>query len=109
MLTFIQSAGVTPEVNLRITQVRKCTKGIHPGFETQGRHHQKSKTEESVAPQKDLCSPKISKKNNCLTHRQRDIYPDSRHVHSEANIQITSVIVNNHMTRCFTELMCLRQ
>ena len=34
MLTSIQSAGVTPEVNLIITQVR--TQGIHPGFETQG-------------------------------------------------------------------------
>ena len=36
MLTSIQSAGVTPEVDLRITQVRKHTKRIHPGFETQG-------------------------------------------------------------------------
>ena len=52
MLTSIQSAGVTPEVNLRITQARKYAKGIHSGFETQGRHHQKSKTEVSVAPRK---------------------------------------------------------
>ena len=43
-LTSVQSAGVAPEVNLRITQVRKHAKGIHPGFETQGRRHQKSKT-----------------------------------------------------------------
>ena len=43
MLTSIQSAGVTPEVNLRITQVRKHAEGIHPGFETEGRCHQKSK------------------------------------------------------------------
>ena len=45
-LTSIQSAGVAPEVNLRITQ--ESTQGIHPGFETQGRRHQKSKTGVSV-------------------------------------------------------------
>ena len=55
MLTSIQSAGVAPEVNLRITQVRKHM-GIHLGFET--RHHQKSKTVVSVAPRKGLMSSK---------------------------------------------------
>ena len=40
--------GVAPEVNLR-------KEGIHPGFETQGKH-QKSKT---VAPKNDLCPPEI--------------------------------------------------
>ena len=30
----------------------ESTQGIHPGFETQGRHHQKSKTGVSVAPRK---------------------------------------------------------
>ena len=54
----IQSADVAPEVNLRITQVRKRTEGIHPGFETQGRRHQKSKTGLSLAPQKGLMSSK---------------------------------------------------
>ena len=34
-------------------------KGIHPGFETQGRRHQKSKTGVSVAPRKGLLSSKI--------------------------------------------------
>ena len=37
--------------------------GIHPGFETQGRHHQKSKTGVSVAPQKGLMSSKNFLKN----------------------------------------------
>ena len=60
MLTSKQSAGVAPELNLRITQVRKHAKGIHPGFETQGRHYQKSKTGVSVAQRK---GPKIKKKN----------------------------------------------
>ena len=62
MLTSIQSAGVAPEVNLRNSlhigdKARK--RGIHPGFETQGRHCQKSKTEVSVAPRKGLMSSKI--------------------------------------------------
>ena len=30
--------------------------GIHPGFDTQGSHHQKSKTVVSVAPRKKLCT-----------------------------------------------------
>ena len=37
----------------------KSTQGIHPGFETQGRHHQNSKTGVSVAPWKGLMSSKI--------------------------------------------------
>ena len=58
----MQSAGVTPEVNLRnlLCAVKEARKlGIHPGFETQGRHHQKSKTGVSVASQKGLMSPKM--------------------------------------------------
>ena len=46
-LTSMQSAGVAPEVNLRNslhTGGKACKRGIHPGFETQGRHCQKSKT-----------------------------------------------------------------
>ena len=49
------SAGLAPEVNLRNslhTGDKTCEPGIHPGFETQGRHHQKSKSGVSVAPQK---------------------------------------------------------
>ena len=34
-------------------------RGIHPGFETQGRRNQKSKTGVLVAPQKGLVSSKI--------------------------------------------------
>ena len=59
MLAAKRSAGVTPEVNLKIlfTQAMKhACEGSHPGFETQGRHHQKSKTGISVAPQKGLMS-----------------------------------------------------
>ena len=32
---------------------RHASEGIHPGFKTQGRHHQNSKTGVSVAPEKD--------------------------------------------------------
>ena len=62
MLT-TQSAGVAPKMNLRITTGEKaCKQGIHPGFETQSRHHQKSKTGVSLAPQKGLVSSKKLKK-----------------------------------------------
>ena len=44
-------------------QARKHTNnGIHPGFETQGRRHQKSKTGVSVTPQKGLVSYKNLKR-----------------------------------------------
>ena len=62
MLTSIQLAGVTPEVNLRNSLYagdKAHKQRIHPDFETQGRHHQKSKTGVSVAPQKGLMSSKI--------------------------------------------------
>ena len=67
MLDIQRSAGVTPEVNMRSPlhageQVLKSM--IHPGFETQGRHHQKSKTGVSLAPQSGLMS---SQKNQTCT------------------------------------------
>ena len=62
MLAAKRSAGVTPEVNLRElvtrTPLPSVNKAAHSGFETQSRHHKKSKTGVSVAQQKDLCSPK---------------------------------------------------
>ena len=59
------SRGVIPEVNLRNSLhagSKACKWGMHPGFETQGRHHQKSNTGVSVAPQKELMSSKNFKK-----------------------------------------------
>ena len=46
-----------------------CKREIHPGFETWGRRHQKSKTVISVAPQKDLCPRKklIKRKKNYIS------------------------------------------
>ena len=41
-------------------------KDAHSGFETQMRCHQKSKTEVSVAPQKDICPPNFLKKKNMV-------------------------------------------
>ena len=35
---------------------KTCKQGIHPGFETQGRRHRKSKTGVSVVSQKGLLS-----------------------------------------------------
>ena len=45
---------------------QESTQGIHPGFETQSRCHQKSKTVVSVTPQKGLMSSKFffKKKNH---------------------------------------------
>ena len=55
-------------------QVMKYTsKGIHSGFETQDRHHQKSKAGVSVAPQKGLMSSiflKIKLCNVCATEKK---------------------------------------
>ena len=61
MLAVNRSASVTPVVNLTNSlhageEAHK--QRIHPGFEIQGRHHQKSKTRVSVAPQKGLMSSK---------------------------------------------------
>ena len=57
MLVAKRSAGIAPEVP-------SVNQAAHSGFETQRRHHQKSKTWVSVAPQKDL--PKIKKETKSL-------------------------------------------
>ena len=77
MLAVKRSVGVTPEVNLRNplhAGEETCKRGIHSGFETQGRRHQKSKTGVSVAPQKGLGSSenlflKTKKKKFIFTSR----------------------------------------
>ena len=62
MLATKRSAGVAPEVNLRerVTHMPppSMNKASHSGFETQRRHHQKSKTRVSGAPKKGLVSSK---------------------------------------------------
>ena len=61
MLPDKSSAVVTLEVNLDNplhANNKACEQGIHPGFQMEDRHHQKSKTGVSVAPQKGLKSPK---------------------------------------------------
>ena len=55
MLVIKRSVGVAPEVTLRNSMHggnKACKQGIHSGFETQVRCHQKSKIGTSVAPQK---------------------------------------------------------
>ena len=62
MLAAKMSAGVAPEVKLRNplhTNDEACKWGINPVIGTQGRHHQKSKTGVSVAPQRDWCPPNL--------------------------------------------------
>ena len=68
-----RSTGVAPEVNLGIIQARNQQvrdphttrkQRLHPGFETTGRRHQKSKTGVSVTPQKGLTPPNLYFKKN---------------------------------------------
>ena len=63
MLAAKRSAGVAQEVNFRehVTCLPppSSNKTTHPGFETQRRRHQKSKTGVSVAPQKGLMSSNL--------------------------------------------------
>ena len=61
MLAIKRSAGVAPGVNLRNplhALNEACKQEIQPGFENQGRCHQKSKTGVSVVPLKGLMSYK---------------------------------------------------
>ena len=82
MLAVKRLAGVAPEVHLRNPlQAGKGAhkQGIHPGYETQSRYHQKSKTGVSVAPQKRTCilqtfflkSGKINMQSNEFTSTGR--------------------------------------
>ena len=68
MLAAKRSAGVTPEVNVKehVTPMppQSTNKAANSSFETQRRHHQKSKTGMSVAPQKGLMSSKHLRKKN---------------------------------------------
>ena len=72
MLHTQRSAGVTSEKNVRKCIIYKPlsspNKATHSGFEIQRKCHQKSKTGVSVAPQKDLCPPKIvlKKEKSCF-------------------------------------------
>ena len=58
-----RSVGVAPEVNLKVCvkhmPLPSMNKATHSGFEIQRRHHQKSKTGISVAPQKGLMLYKV--------------------------------------------------
>ena len=66
MLAIKRSAGVAPKVNLRECIIpmppSSVNKAAHSGFETQMKHHQKSKTGVSMAPQKGLVLQKFLKK-----------------------------------------------
>ena len=75
-----KSAGVAPEVNLRnpLHAGDKAFKwGIHHGFETQSRRHQKSKTGVLVAPQIWLKSSKNFLKKTKLPRKQTIWNPQS--------------------------------
>ena len=72
MLATKRSAGVAPEVNLRecVTHMppHSLNKAAHSGFETQRRHHQKSKTGVSVATKRSAgVAPEVNLRE-CVTH-----------------------------------------
>ena len=76
LLATKRSAGVSLEVNLKNpwhTGIKTHKGGIHPGFETQGRHLPKSKTGISVAPQKNWYSLKMFKKEIYYCSEQSEI------------------------------------
>ena len=58
ILAVKRSTGATAEVNPWHAGKKSCKRGIHPGYKTQGRSQQKSKTGATVAPQKGLMSSK---------------------------------------------------
>ena len=68
MLAAKRLAGVTPEVNLMehvtCTHQPNANKAAFSAFENQRRHHKKSKTGVSVAPQKGRVSSKFFLKND---------------------------------------------
>ena len=70
MLAIYTGRGVAPQANLteRISHMPlpSANKAAHSGFETQRKHHQKSKTGVSVAPKMDMCPTKILKKSVCM-------------------------------------------
>ena len=78
MLAPKRSAGVAPEVNLRehVTYMPppSVNKAAHSGFETQRRHHQKSKTGVSMASQKGLMSSKNFKKEEGKCFKRVSFY-----------------------------------
>ena len=63
MLALYTGKGVASESNLREhishTPPQSLNKAAHSGFETQRRHHQKSKTGVSVTPQMNMCPTKF--------------------------------------------------
>ena len=71
MLAIYTDKGVTSEVNLRECilhmPLQSSRKAPHSSFETQRRHHQKSKTGVSVAQQMDMCPTKIFKESKTNT------------------------------------------
>ena len=67
---------------------RESTQGIHPGFETQGRRHQKSKTGVAVAPRKGLMSSKDLFKKNVSPHNIR--FEGHTFCIGDATINVTS-------------------
>ena len=69
MPAIIRSAGVAPEMNMKNplnADTEACKRGIHSGFETQGKSHQKFKTGVSSGPTKRTDVLQILKEKELL-------------------------------------------
>ena len=64
ILAIKRSASVAPKVS----KLMHAGNESHPDFEAKGRCHQASTTGVSMAPQKELLSSKIKKKDVCTGH-----------------------------------------
>ena len=101
ILAIYTGRGVAPEVNLReCMPLPSSISRAHSGFETQMRHHQKSKTGLSVAPQMDMCPTKILKKRGFLDLMEK---PRAFTHHSVAQTRCVSIIKTGlgHFTAMF--------
>ena len=99
MLASIRSPGVVPEVNLRESvtcmPLPSMSKAAHPGFETQKRCHQKSKTGVSVAPQKGTYVLKTKLKKTCyFSHRRRQANVWHSKIKTFANVENAKQILH---------------
>ena len=99
-----RSAGFALQVNLRIslhTDDKAHKQGIHPGFETRGRCHKKSKSRISAVPQRGLMSSKTIYRKEitiCLF--------DYVEVMQSYNVLIWNLLISRPSRGIFSYVLC---
>ena len=99
MLAAKRSAGIASEVYLRNplhTGDEACKHGIHTGFETEARRHQKFKTGISVVPQKGLMSFKTFINEEKL---QKLFVSDTRNISNNAWFVDNEIAVSDRKSK----------